>query len=75
MNPKEDVVKRLREKITLKNKIRVNTEIAFLNLPADLGLREDKGWTFPEDEKLFMKIMSLAHKHSDHIMDLINEKK
>lgn len=73
MNPKEDVVKRLREKITLKNKIRVNTEIAFLNLPADIGLREEKGWTFPEDEELFMKIMSLAHKYSDHIMDLINK--
>lgn len=75
MNPKKDVVKRIREKITLETKIRVATEMAFLSLLADSGYREDKAWAFPEDEKLFMKVMSLAHKHSDYIMKLINEEK
>ena len=74
MNPKEDVIKRLREETSLRVKIKVATEMAFLTLPADLGLREDKAWT-SEDDELFDKIISLAHKHSDHIMDLINEKK
>ncbi len=74
MNPKKDVVKRLREKTSLRIKIKVATEMAFLTLPADLGLREDKAWT-SEDDELFDKIISLAHKHSDYIMKLINEEK
>lgn len=56
----------------LDTRIRVSTQMAFINLITELGYREDKMWTKDEDE-LLNKLMNLAEKHTQDILNEINE--
>lgn len=53
--------------------LKVYNEMAFINLITELGYRKDKMWTDDEKE-LYNKIQTLAKKHTDDILDIINDK-
>jgi hypothetical protein len=49
--------------IPLKTRLKVSTEMAFINLISELGYRENKMWTEDEDH-LLNKLCVLAEKFS-----------
>lgn len=53
-------------------RIRVSTEIAFINLITELGYRKKGYWT-PDEDELLNKLMDLAEKHTQDILEEINE--
>lgn len=68
------LIEKIQNRTTLKTKIKVLNEIAFINLIVELGYREDKMWTDEENE-LLSKIIILAKKHTNNIIKEINNKK
>jgi|AntAceMinimDraft_10_1070366.scaffolds.fasta_scaffold04588_2 hypothetical protein len=60
------------KKIPLKTRLKVSTEMAFMDLIVELGYREDKGWTDEEDEKL-QKLCDLASTLADHHIEEMNQ--
>ena len=64
-----DIVNKVIKETPLKTRLRVSTEMAFINLLNKLGFREDKMWTDDEDEMLEI-ICSLAEDLADdHIKE------
>lgn len=61
MKDKNNVVERLRKKITLETRLNVNNEIFFINLLTELGYCEDEPWTDGEEDILH-KISEFAEK-------------
>lgn len=53
-------------------RIRVSSQMAFINLITELGYREDKIWT-PDEDELLNKLMNLAEKHTQDILQEIKE--
>lgn len=53
-------------------RIRVSNQMAFINLITELGYREDKIWT-PDEHELLNKLMNLAEKHTQDILQEIKE--
>lgn len=53
-------------------RIRVTTQIAFINLIHELGYREEKSWGPDEDETL-NKLIKLANKHTKDILNEIEK--
>lgn len=53
-------------------RIRVSTQIAFINLITELGYRESKYWT-PDEDEILNKLMDLAEKHTQDILNEIKE--
>ena len=70
MTPSEEIL----SNISLKEKINVLNQMAFIDLLTELGYREDKMWTNDEDE-ILAKLCSLAEKHTENIMEEINHEK
>jgi len=66
------LLEKLTKEIPLKTRIKVGTEMAFINLLTELGYREDKMWTDEEDE-ILNKLCELASKHTDDILEDIEE--
>lgn len=58
--------------IPLDTRIRVSTQMAFINLITELGYRENKYWT-PDEDELLNKLMNLAEKHTQDILNEIKE--
>lgn len=58
--------------IPLDTRIRVSSQMAFINLITELGYREDKMWT-PDEDELLNKLMNLAEKHTQDILNEIKE--
>ena len=63
------VLEKIRKETPLKTRLKVSTEMAFINLISELGYRENKMWTEDEDETL-NKLCALA---KDLANDHINE--
>jgi hypothetical protein len=64
--------KEMTKSVPLKNRLKVCTEMSFINLIVELGYREDKMWTDDENE-LLGKLMKLANEHTGYILDTIAE--
>lgn len=58
---------RISKEIPLRTRIKVCSEMDFINLITELGYREDKMWT-PEEDELLRKLMNLAHDHTNTIL-------
>lgn len=71
---KSEIIERIRKRIPLETKLKVANEMAFIDLIVELGYREDKAWTDEEDE-LLSKLMSLANKHTEDQMKIIDDHK
>ena len=67
-NRLDKIVKR----IPIETRIRVSSEMAFINLIVELGYRENKTWSDDEDE-LLGKLCKLAKEHTDDILKTIDE--
>ena len=65
-------IKKLLEDIPLKTRLEVITEMAFIDLISELGYRKDKMWT-DEEDKLLSKLCKLALKHTENILEEIEE--
>lgn len=61
-------LRKIREEIPLETRIKVATEMAFINLITELGYREDKAWTDDEKE-ISNKIRSLAVDFTKDLME------
>ena len=59
------VIERILKKTPLRTRLKVSTEVAFINLITELGYRENKMWTDDEDETL--------NKLCDLAKDLVND--
>lgn len=46
------LIEKILSKVSLENRLQVNTEIAMINLIHDMGYRENSFWTKDEDDKL-----------------------
>lgn len=66
--------KELYEDILLDVEIKVNIEMAFINLITELGYREDKMWT-PEEQKTLDRLMELADEFSKDLLDMCKNHK
>lgn len=64
-NMRSKVIEGILKKTPLKTRLKVSTEMAFINLISELGYRENKMWTDDENETL-NKLCALA-------MDLVND--
>lgn len=53
-------------------RIKVSNQMAFINLITELGYREDKIWS-PDEDELLNKLMNLADKHTQDILNEIKE--
>ena len=53
-------------------RIRISTQMAFINLITELGYRENKYWT-PDEDELYKKLMDLAENHTQDILQEIKE--
>jgi len=53
-------------------RIRVTTQMAFINLITELGYREDKSWGPDEDETL-NKLIKLANKYTRDVLEELEE--
>lgn len=63
------VLEKIRKETPLKTRLKVSTEMAFINLISELGYRENKMWTEDEDETL-NKLCALAKDlANDHIKE------
>lgn len=62
----------LYKEIPLETRLKVLNQMAFISLLTELGYREEKMWTSDEDER-FDKLMDLANKHTEDIMEEISE--
>ena len=71
---KSEIIERIRKRSPLETKLKVSNEMAFIDLIVELGYREDKAWTDEEDE-LLSKLMSLANKHTEDQMKIIDDHK
>jgi hypothetical protein len=56
--------------ISLETRIKVSTQIAFINLIHELGYREEGYWK-PEEDELLSKLINLADKHTKDILEEI----
>ena len=59
--------KKMVKEIPLKTRIKVNTEMAFIDLITKLGYRENKMWTNDEDE-LLGRLCGLAEELSINLI-------
>lgn len=59
------VLEKIRKETPLKTRLKVSTEMAFINLISELGYRENKMWTEDENETL--------NKLCDLAKDLVND--
>lgn len=63
------VIERILKETPLQTRLKVCTEMAFINLLTELGYRENKMWTDDEDETL-NKLCDLAKELvKDHIKE------
>jgi hypothetical protein len=58
--------------IPLDVRIRVTTQMAFIDLITELGYREDKSWGPDEDETL-NKLMKLANEYAKDVLKELEE--
>ena len=58
--------------IDLKTRIKVKSEITFINLIHELGYREDKMWT-SEEEEILNKLLKLASEFTNDVIDEIGQ--
>jgi len=68
----DDIVRKMLDNIDLETKVKVDCEMAFINLITELGYREDKMWTPDEDEQ-FGKLIYLADKLADEILEEVRK--
>jgi len=73
MEKSKNTISEIAKDIPLETRILVANEMAFINLITELGYREDRAWTDDEDE-LLDKLCDLAKKHTDIILEEINNK-
>lgn len=69
---KSKILGEILSEIPLETKIKVSTEIAFIDLIHELGFREEKPWS-DEDNEMLNKILEFAEKHAKHIIEIIKE--
>lgn len=72
MKKSKNLISKIAKNVSLKSRIRVSNEMAFINLIIELGYREDKMWTDDENE-LLGKLCGLAQEHTDSILKDIEE--
>ena len=73
-----EALDKMLKQIPLKTRLKVSTEMAFINLITELGYRENKMWTEDEDEilnKLCSLAVSLSEDHIKEMEEWINESK
>jgi hypothetical protein len=58
--------------ISLETRIKVSTQIAFINLIHELGYRKEGYWK-PEEDELLNKLINLADKHTKDILEEIKK--
>jgi hypothetical protein len=58
--------------IPLKTRIKVATEMAFIELITELGYRENKAWTESESDT-HVKLCNEAKKHTEHTLEIFYE--
>ena len=68
---KSKIAEDILNNILLETKIKISTEFAFINLIHELGFREEKYWS-DGDVEILNKILELAKKHSENIIEIIN---
>jgi hypothetical protein len=58
--------------ISLETRIKVSTQIAFINLIHELGYRKEGYWK-PEEDELLNNLINLADKHTENILEEIKK--
>jgi hypothetical protein len=58
--------------ISLETRIKVSTQIAFINLIHELGYRKEGYWQ-PEEDELLSKLINLADKHTEDILEELSK--
>jgi hypothetical protein len=58
--------------ISLETRIKVSTQIAFINLIHELGYRKEGYWQ-PEEDELLIKLINLADKHTENILEELSK--
>jgi hypothetical protein len=57
---------------SLETRINVSTQIAFINLIHELGYRKEGYWQ-PEEDELLSKLINLADKHTEDILEELSK--
>lgn len=70
---KENLVDQILNNVPLETKVKVATEMAFINLITELGYRENKAWDEgnEEDMRVLKKLTSLAKEQTKHLLELL----
>jgi len=67
-----EIIENILMEIPLQTKIGVAMQLEYMGILSDLGLRECKSWGDDENE-LLSKLMELAKKQTERIMEILNE--
>ena len=65
-------IKEILKNTPLKNRLKVNNEMAFIQLLTVLGYREDKMWEDSENE-LLSKLCKFADEQTEHQLSLFRK--